>query len=82
MDNVLLLAASETSLARTHSIDGVPFMTVGRAGGRIKTGLHVVGNGDPATRVGLTAMQIMGVSVESWGAGSLKTSKTITEILT
>jgi len=81
LDNVLLLAASETSLARTHSIDGVPFMTVGRAGGRIKTGLHVVGNGDPATRVGLTAMQIMGVSMESWGAGSLKTSKTITDIL-
>jgi hypothetical protein len=81
LDNVLLLAASETSLARTHSIDGVPFMTVGRAGGRIKTGLHVVGNGDPATRVGLTAMQIMGVSIDSWGVGSLKTSKAITDIL-
>jgi hypothetical protein len=81
LDNVLLIAGSETSFARTHSIDAVPFMTVGRAGGRIKTGYHVIGNGDPATRVGLTAMQIMGVSADSWGARSLKTSKTITDIL-
>jgi hypothetical protein len=81
LDNVLLLAGSETSYARTHSIDDVPFMTVGRAGGRIKTGLHVIGNGDPATRIGLTAMQVMGLNMDGWGERSLRTSKTITEIL-
>ena len=56
-------------------------MTVGRAGGRIKTGYYVAGNGDPATRIGLTAMQIMGVPIDSWGTRSLATSKTITDIL-
>ena len=81
LDNVLVIAGSETSFARTHSIDDVPFMTVGRAGGRIKTGYHVIGNGDPTTRVGLTAMQIMGLSVDSWGTKSLNTSKTIGDIL-
>jgi hypothetical protein len=81
LDNVLLIAGSETSFARTHSIDDVPFMTVGRAGGRIKTGYHVIGNGDPSTRIGLTAMQIMGLPVDSWGTRSLKTSKTISDIL-
>lgn len=81
LDNVLLIAGSETGDARTHSIDGVPFMTVGRAGGRIKTGLYVHGNADPTTRIGLTAMQIMGVSADSWGTRSLETSKTITDIL-
>lgn len=81
LDNVLILAGSETSFAQTHSIDDIPFMTIGRAGGRIKTGLHVVGNGDPSTRVGLTAMQLMGVSVSSWGTRSLSTSKTITDII-
>ncbi len=81
LDNVLLVAGSETSYARTHSIDDVPFMTIGRAGGRLKTGYHVVGNGDPATRIGLTAMQVMGASIDSWGSRSLKTSKTITDIL-
>jgi hypothetical protein len=81
LDNVLLIAGSETSFARTHSIDNVPFMTVGRAGGRLRTGYHVVGNGDPTTRIGLTAMQVMGLSIDSWGARSLQTSKTISDIL-
>lgn len=81
LDNMLIFAATETNYARVHSIDGVPVYTVGTAGGRIKTGLHVVGNGDPITRVGLTAMQVMGLSLDSWGTKSLQTSKTITEIL-
>lgn len=81
LDNVLIFAATETNYARVHSLDGVPVFTIGHAGGRIKTGLHVVGNGDPITRVGLTAMQIMGVPIDSWGTQSLHTSKTITEVL-
>lgn len=81
LDNVLIVAGSETGDARTHSIDEVPFMTVGQAGGRIKTGLYVHGNASPTTRVGLTAMQIMGLSVDSWGTRSLKTSKVIDDIL-
>jgi hypothetical protein len=52
----------------------------GKAGGRVKTGLHVVGNGDPITRVGLTAMQAVGLPIETWGTRSLKTSKAITDI--
>ena len=81
LDNTLIFAATETNYARVHSIDGVPVFTVGRAGGRIKTGLHVVGNGDPITRIGLTAMQIMGLPIDKWGTQSLQTSKTITEIV-
>jgi hypothetical protein len=56
-------------------------MTIGRAGGRIKTGLHISGRGDPVSRIGLTAMQVMGLPVEKWGTGSLQTSKIISEIL-
>jgi hypothetical protein len=81
LDNMLIFAATETNYARVHSVDGVPVFTAGNAGGRIKTGLHVVGNGDPITRVGLTAMQVMGVPIDTWGTRSLQTSKTITEIL-
>jgi hypothetical protein len=43
--------------------------------------MHVVGNGDPITRVGLTAMQAMGLSIEKWGTQSLQTSKSIREVL-
>jgi hypothetical protein len=81
LDNTLIFAATETNYARVHSVDGVPVFTAGRAGGRIRTGLHVVGNGDPITRVGLTMMQVMGVPVDTWGTRSLQTSKSITEIL-
>ena len=81
LDNVLIIAGSETGDAKTHSIDEIPFMSVGQAGGRIKTGLYVHGNGSPMTRIGLTAMQIMGVSIDSWGTRSLKTSKAISDIL-
>lgn len=81
LDNVLIFAATETNYARVHSIDGVPIFTAGHAGGRIKTGLHIVGNGDPITRVGLTAMQVMGLPLDTWGTRSLQTSKTISEIV-
>ena len=49
--------------------------------GKIKTGLHIDGNGDPATRVGLTIQQVLGVPVSSWGAGSMQTGKSVTEIM-
>jgi hypothetical protein len=81
LDNTLIFANTDTNYARYHALDGVPIMTAGRAGGRIRTGLHIVGNGDPTTRVGLTAMQAMGLPIQSWGTNSMQTSKIISEIL-
>ena len=82
LDNMLIYAGTEAAYARLHSIDGIPMFTVGRAGGRIKTGYHVFGGGDPVTRVGLTAMQAVGVPIETWGTKSLETSKPISELFT
>lgn len=81
LDNVLIYAQTDTSVAKTHSVNGVPIMLIGRAGHKVKTGHHISGKGDPITRVGLTAMQVMGVPVQEWGSGSLRTSKTIDEVL-
>lgn len=81
LDNMLIYASSETNYARVHTLDGLPSYTIGRAGGRIRTGFHVVGGGDPQTRVGLTIMQAMGLRRSSWGTRSLETSRPITEIL-
>ncbi len=81
LDNCLIFASSETNYAKVHSIDGIPIFFAGKAGGRVKTGLHVVGGGDPITRVGLTAMKIMGVPIQSWGTKSLRTSKLITDVM-
>ena len=81
LDHVLIFANSDTNNAKLHSIDGVPMMTAGGAGGRIKTGLHIDGNGDVISRVGLTLQQVMGVSADAWGVGAMRTSKLVTDIL-
>ena len=81
LDNCMIFAHTDTNYARLHALDGIPMMSVGKAGGRIKTGMHIAGNGDPVTRVGLTMMQVMGLAVDQWGTRSLKTSKPVTEIV-
>jgi len=81
LDNVLIYATTDTAWARIHSLDGVPMFTAGRAGGRVKAGLHVDGGGTPGTRLGLTAMKLFGVDASEWGSQSNRTSKEMSEIL-
>jgi hypothetical protein len=81
LDHSLVFALSECSFAKIHSLESIPMLIAGRAGGRMKTGMHIAGNGDPVTRVSLTVQQIMGVPVSNWGAGSMQTSKNVSELM-
>ncbi len=81
LDNTIVFAHSDTQFARAHTIEGIPMMIAGTGGGRIRSGMHMAGNGEPVTRVGLTLQQVMRVPVTRWGAGSMETSKTLTEIV-
>ena len=81
LDRTLVYAHSDTEYAKVHSLDGIPMMTAGSAGGRIKTGLHIDGHGDPGTRLGYTLQRVMGLDPSSWGTGSMNTNKEIGEIL-
>jgi Protein of unknown function (DUF1552) len=81
LDNTLVLAHTETQFAKYHTIDGIPMMIAGTAGGRVRTGIHVAGKGEPVSSVGLTAMQVMGVSIDRWGTGRMETSKPVSELL-
>ncbi len=81
LDRMLLMASTDTGYAKVHSLDDMPLITAGRAGGRIKTGIHVVAKGDPSTRLGLTVQQAVGVPINSWGTDSMQTSKTFTEVM-
>jgi hypothetical protein len=81
LDNTLVFAHSETEFAKFHTIDNLPMMTAGSAGGRLKTGIYVDGNETPISRVGLTLQQVMGVTVDRWGAKSMETNKTIGELI-
>ncbi|MGE4064442.1 MAG: hypothetical protein AB7E79_13830, partial [Rhodospirillaceae bacterium] len=81
LDNVLIYALSDISYAKIHSLDNIPMFTAGTGGGKIKTGYHIQGNGDPGTRLGYTLMKTMGLDIKSWGTLSNTTSKEIGEIL-
>jgi len=81
LDHSLIYAHSDNEFAKTHNLDGAPMFTVGTANGRIKTGYHIDGKGDVATRLGYTLQRLMGLPVGEWGQGSLRTSREIGEIL-
>jgi len=81
LDSMLVLIHSDTEVARTHTINGIPIMLAGKAGGRVKSGLHIPGSAQPVTRIGYTAMMAMGVSLDGWGTKSLHTNQPISEIL-
>jgi hypothetical protein len=81
LDNCLVMGFSDTGYAKIHSTDNIPMFLGGGAGGRHKGGQHVVGNGDPVSRVALTAQQLAGMKVGEFGVGGMKTAKTITEVV-
>jgi hypothetical protein len=81
LDRSVILAVTDTGYAKVHSYENIPIMTAGSGGGRIKTGLHVAGRGDPVTRVGLTVQQALGLPLSNWGTDSMETAKTITEVM-
>ncbi|WP_428334868.1 DUF1552 domain-containing protein [Novosphingobium sp.] len=81
LDNCMVFAHSEVSYAKNHDVSGVPVMIAGRAGGRLKPGIHVRGGGQPITRIGLTAQQVMGVGTDSWGFDAMQARQPVSEIL-
>ena len=81
LDNCLILAHSDCSIAKAHAVEGIPTMIAGNAGGRVRTGFHMAGRADPITRIGLTVQQAMGLQVEKWGTRSMETNRTISELL-
>jgi len=81
LDNMLIYANTDHGDARVHSLDQLISFTAGRAGGRVKTGLHVDARGTGVTRIGYTALRVMGLEQPSWGVKSNMTSNPFSEIL-
>jgi hypothetical protein len=81
LDNCLIFAHSDCSIAKAHAVEGIPMMVAGNAGGRVRTGFHSAGRADPASRIGLTLQQAMGLQVERWGVQAMETNRTISELL-
>jgi hypothetical protein len=81
LDHSLVLATSESNFAKIHSVDNLPIMVAGSAGGKWKSGQHVSGKGDPSSRVGLTIQQVLGLPVTGWGDAAMQTNKPISEVM-
>jgi Protein of unknown function (DUF1552) len=81
LDHSLFFAFTDQSFAKIHAVDGLPIFTAGGANGRMKTGYHTPGDGSAVSRVGLTIQKAMGVSLETWGKGSMETKSPYTELL-
>ena len=81
LDHSLVLATSESNFAKVHSVDALPILVAGKAGGKWASGQHIAGKGDPSSRVGLTIQQVLGMPTSSWGVKSMETSRPITEVV-
>ncbi len=81
LDRSILYAYTDHGAPRLHSVRNYPFVLLGSANGRMKTGLHVADPGGAATRVGFTAMQAMGVPLNSWGVNSNHVSSPLSDVL-
>jgi hypothetical protein len=81
LDHSLILAMSESNLAKLHTLESLPMIVAGKGGGKWRAGQHIDGKGDTVARVGLTLQQAMGMPIGSWGFGANATDKTISEVV-
>ncbi len=81
LDNMLVMAFSDTGYAKIHAIENIPVFFAGSAGGKHKAGQHIAGKGEPVSRLSLTAQQLVGVAAGEFGMGAMKTARPITEVM-
>jgi len=81
LDHSLIMGFSDTGYAKIHAIENIPMFLAGGANGKHKAGQHIAAKGESVTRVSLTAQQLVGAPVGEFGAGGMKTSRPITEVM-
>ena len=69
LDHMVVLGASECGLAKTHSMEEMPIVIAGGAGGKLKTGLHYRSEGGENTsKVLLSLCRSVGADLAKFGA--------------
>jgi hypothetical protein len=69
LDNCLVLATSDVSYGRTHSLDEFPLILAGSAQGQIKQGIHHRStNRENTSKLMLTLVRAMGIDAPHFGA--------------
>jgi hypothetical protein len=81
LDNTLVMAFSDTGYAKIHSIDNIPILFAGAAGGKHRAGQHIASKGEPVSRLSLTAQRLVGVPIGEFGIDAMKTSRPISDVM-
>jgi hypothetical protein len=81
LDSCALLATSDVSYGRTHSLDEFPIILAGGAGGALRQGLHYRSTTrESASKVHLTLLRALGVPAASFGEGASAAYDTLSAI--
>jgi hypothetical protein len=81
LDHCAILGTTDVSLGKTHSLANYPILIAGSGCGRLRMGLHYHSPGaDSATKVSLSLLRAMGLSVPSFGVGAGMVSDGLTAI--
>ncbi len=81
LDNTIVLACSETSEGKTHSLDEVPLLLAGGGCGSLATGRHIRSyTQENVGKVMVSVLRAMDVNVVTWGEGASEVDEGVTEL--
>ncbi len=81
LDNAVVFATSDVSLGRTHDLSDFPIVYAGSACGRLKTDMHYRSDtAENATKVLLSFIRAMDITVASFGEGDAQASDGLGDI--
>jgi hypothetical protein len=82
LDHTGIMAYSEVGEGQSHSLDDIPVLTIGRAGGTLTSGVyHRSTSGESVTKVNLTMMRAVGMQAESFGEGPHRVTDPVSAIM-
>lgn len=77
IDRCAVLATSELTEGRGHSVDDMPIVIAGSAGGKLKTGVHIRAAGENTSKVHLTLLRALGVAATEYGVAEGRVTETL-----
>lgn len=81
LDHCAVMATSDVSLGRIHSLDEFPLLIAGSACGRLVTGTHIRSEvGDNIAKATLSVMRSVGALLESFGVADAYTADGLSEL--
>ncbi|MCC6805834.1 MAG: DUF1552 domain-containing protein [Deltaproteobacteria bacterium] len=78
LDNTIILATTDCSFGRNHSLDEYPILLAGGGALGLKQGFHLRARDDNASRVSLALLQTFGVRANEFGVGPGRVTEPLT----